>query len=123
MKIDIQTKYLISTNEMEDYITNQIESVLHGQYNQIQKVRLRLSAMRQANGGEFLTCWVMISLPQYRDIVVEYTATELYTSVDNAISTAARVLKRRLSRERYKKRKLFIPHTSQPAYVMSEANS
>lgn len=110
MQIQIQARDFPLTEALGAHIERRINFVLSSRFDQIRRIEVRLSDINGPRGGLDKRCQIQISLPRMRDIVIEDTETDLYVAIDRAVDRAGRTVNRRLKRQFFKNRKLFIPH-------------
>lgn len=110
MQIQIQARDFPLTETLVDYVERSVNFELSSRYEQIRRIAVRLSAVKAARGRVDKCCQVQISLPRLRDIVIEDSGRDLYEAIERAIRRAGRTVSRRLKRQFFKKRKLFISH-------------
>lgn len=118
MQIQIQARDFPLTEALVDYVERNINFVLSSRYEQIRRIGVRLSAVKGSRGRVDKRCQIQISLPRLRDIVVEDSKTDLYVAIERAIHRAGRTVNRRLKRQFFKKRKLFVPHKGRPLVLL-----
>jgi len=110
MQIQLQAQDFPLTEALVDYVERSINFELSSRYQQIRRIDVRLSEVKAARGRVDKRCRIQISLPRLRDIVIEDKQRDLYVAIENAIQRASRTVNRRLKRQFFKKRKLFVPH-------------
>jgi ribosomal subunit interface protein len=110
MQIEIQARDFELTEALGSYIERRINFVLSSRYDQIKRIRVRLLDINGPRGGADKRCQIQITLPRLKDIVIEDTEPDLYVAIDRAADRAGRTVNRRLARQFYKNRKIFIPH-------------
>ena len=123
MQIQIQARDFPLTDALGAYIERRINCVLSSRFEQIQRIGVRLSDINGPRGGMDKRCQIQITLPRLKDIVIEDTETDLYVAIDRAIERAGRTVNRRLKRQFFKNRKLFIPHKDRPVVVLDNQYS
>lgn len=114
MQIQIQAQDFPLTEALVDYAEHTVNFMLSSRYEQIRRIDVRLSAVKGARGRVDKRCRIQISLPRLRDVVIEDTQRDLYVAIERAIDRAARTVNRRLKRQFFKKRKLFVPQKGRP---------
>jgi putative sigma-54 modulation protein len=118
MQIQIQARDFPLTEALVDYVEHSINFVLSSRYEQIRRIGVRLSAVKDSRGRVDKRCQIQISLPRLRDIVIEESKRDLYVAIERAIQRAGRTVNRRLKRQFFKKRKLFVPHKGRPLVLL-----
>ncbi len=119
MQIEIQARDFPLTDALLNYIERRINFVLSSRYNQIQRITVRLSDTNGPRGGIDKRCHIHITLPRLRKIVIEDTESDLYVAINRATDRAGRTVNRRLARQYFKNRKLFIPHANAPELIVN----
>jgi ribosomal subunit interface protein len=119
MKIEIQARDFPLTEALGAYIERRINFVLSSRFDQIKRIDVRLSDINGPRGGIDKRCQIQLTLPRLRDIVIEDTETDLYVAIDRAVDRAGRTVNRRLKRQFFKNRKLYIPHKGRPIVVLN----
>jgi len=119
MQIEIQAHTFSLTEALAAYIERRINFVLSSRYDQIKRINVRLLDINGPRGGVDKRCRIHITLPRLKDIVIEDTESDLYTAIDRATDRAARTVHRRLDRQFYKHRKIFIPHKQSAALELN----
>ena len=114
MQIQIQAQDFPLTEALVDYVEHTINFVLSSRYEQIRRIGVRLSAVKGSRGRVDKRCRIQVSLPRLRDVVIEESDGDLYVAVERATHRAGRTVNRRLKRQFFKKRKLFVPHKGRP---------
>ena len=109
MHLDIVARNFELTDAIDGYVQRRIGFALSSRFEQIKEIRVRLQDINGPRGGIDKCCPIQIRLPRMRDIVIEDIEANLYVAIDRATERAARTVNRRLSRQFYKNRKLFIP--------------
>ncbi|MGD8926796.1 MAG: HPF/RaiA family ribosome-associated protein [Thioalkalispiraceae bacterium] len=110
MQIEIQTRDFALAEALGAYIEQRINFALSSRYDQIKRIQVRLLDINGPRGGIDKRCQIHITLPRLRDIVIEDTEQDLYVAIDRATDRAARTVHRRLARQFFKRRKIFIPN-------------
>ena len=110
MNIDIQARGFILTEALSAYIERRINFALSSRFDQINRISVRLLDINGPRGGVDKRCRIHITLPRLSDIVIEDTEQDLYVAIDRATDRASRTVQRRLARQYYKNRKIFVPH-------------
>ena len=110
MQIDIQALNFSLTEALAAYIERRINFMFSSRYDQIKRINVRLMDINGPRGGEDKRCRIHITLPRLSDIVIEDTELDLYVAIDRATDRAIRTVHRRLARQFYKNRKIYIPH-------------
>jgi ribosomal subunit interface protein len=123
MQIQIQARDFPLTEALGAYIERRINFVLSSRFEQIKRIEVRLSDINGPRGGIDKRCHIQITLPRLRDVVIEDTETDLYIAIDRAIDRAGRTVNRRLKRQFFKHRKLFIPHKDGPVVILNNQYS
>jgi putative sigma-54 modulation protein len=118
MQIEIQARDFPLTEALVDYVERNVNFVLSSRYEQIRRIAVRLSVAKGSRGRADKRCQIRISLPRLRDIVIDDTERDLYVAIERAIHCAGRTVNRRLKRQFFKKRKLFVPHTGRPLELL-----
>jgi len=118
MQIQIQARDFPLTEALVDYVERSINFVLSSRYEQIRRIGVHLSEVRGARGRMDKRCQIQVSLPRLRDIVIEDSERDLYVAIEHAIQRAGRTVNRRLKRQFFKKRKLFVPHKDRPVVLL-----
>lgn len=119
MQIQIQARDFPLTEALVDYVERSINFVLSSRYEQIRRIAVRLSDVRGSRGRVDKRCRIQISLPRLRDIVVEDSERDVYIAIERAINRAGSTVNRRLKRQFFKKRKLFVPHKSRSLVLLN----
>ena len=119
MQIEIQAHTFSLTEALATYIERRIKFALSSRYDQIKRINVRLLDINGPRGGVDKCCRIHITIPRLRDIVIEDTESDLYTAIDRATDRAARTVHRRLGRQFYKHRKIFIPHKQSAALELN----
>jgi ribosomal subunit interface protein len=119
MQIEIQARDFTLTEALGNYIEQRINFALSSRYDQIRRIRVRLLDINGPRGGIDKRCQIHISLPRLRDIVIEDTEPDLYVAIDRATDRATRTVHRRLARQFFKNRKIFVPHKRSPAFGLN----
>ena len=110
MNIDIQARGFTLTEALKDYIERRINFTLSSRFNQVNRISVRLLDINGPRGGVDMCCRIHINLPRLKDIVIEDIEHDLYVAIDRATDRASRTTHRRLARQFYKNRKIFVPH-------------
>jgi len=118
MQIQIQAQDFPLTEALVDYVERSINFELSSRYAQIRRIGVRLSAVEAARGRVDKHCRIQISLPRLQDIVIEESERDVYAAIARAIQRAGRTVNRRLKRQFFKKRKLFVPHKGRPLVLL-----
>lgn len=109
MQIQIQARDFPLTESLVDYVERSIHFVLSSRHSQIQRIAVRLSAVKGLRGRVQKRCQIQISLPRSRIIEVEDSERDIYVAIERAIYRADLTVNRRLKRQFFKMRKLLIP--------------
>ena len=120
MNIEIQARDFSLSEALDDYINRRIHFVVSSRFEQIRRIRVRLSDINGPRGGIDKRCQIQISLPQLHDIVIEDTEADLYIAIDRATDRAGRTLDRKLKRQHGKNRRAFVPHKRTPEVFMND---
>lgn len=123
MQIDIQAHDFSLTDALNAYIERRINFMLSSRYEQITRISVRLFDINGPRGGADKRCRIHITLPRLKDIVIEDTEPDLYVAIDRAADRASRTVHRRLARQFYKQRKIFLPHKRSPVELSTGLNS
>jgi ribosomal subunit interface protein len=115
MHIDIQAQNFSITEPLTAYVMRRVNFAFSSRYDQIIRINVRLLDINGPRGGVDKRCRIHINLPRIKDIVIEDTEPDLYTAIDRAMDRAGRTLNRRLERQYFKNRKVFIPHKQREA--------
>lgn len=119
MQIQIQARDFPLTEALVDYVERGINFELSSRYEQIRRIGVRLSEAKGSRGRVNKRCQVQISLPRLQDIVIEESARDLYVAVERAVQRAGRTVNRRLKRQFFKNRKLFVPHKGRALVLLN----
>jgi ribosomal subunit interface protein len=119
MQIEIQAHNFSLTEALATYIKRRINFVLSSRNDQIKRINVRLLDINGPRGGIDKRCRIHITLPRLSDIVIEDTEPDLYAAIDRATDRAGRTVNRRLARQFYKNRKIFIPHKRNAAMELN----
>lgn len=118
MQIQLQARDFPLTEALVDYVERSIQFELSSRYEQIRRIAVRLSDVAGARGRVAKRCQIQVSLPRLRDIVVDEHERDLYIAIERAIQRAGRTVNRRLKRQFFKKRKLFVPNKNKPLVLL-----
>lgn len=118
MQIEIQARNFALTEALAAYIERRINFALSSRYDQIKRIRVKLTDINGPRGGVDKLCQIHITLPRLRDIVIEDTQADLYVAIDRAADRAGRTINRRLARQFFQVRKIFIPHKQATTQVL-----
>lgn len=118
MQIQIQARDFPLTETLVDYVERNINFVLRSRYEQIRRIAVHLSVVRDSRERVNKRCQIQISLPQLQDIEIDESERDLYVAIERAIDRAGRTVNRRLKRHFFKKRKLFVPHKARPILLL-----
>ena len=100
MHIDIQARVFNLTEALHRFVRRRLESSLSTRYDQIQRIRVRLSDVNGPRGGADKRCQVHVVLPNVQDVIIEDTSADMYTAISRAAERAGRTLTRRFGRKR-----------------------
>lgn len=114
MNIEILARDFKLTDALRAYVERRLNFTFSGRFEQIKSIQVRLSDINGPRGGIDKRCRIQITVPRLKDIVVEDTESNLYMAIDRATDRAGRTVNRRLSRQFYKNRKLFVPNKRTP---------
>ena len=118
MQIQIQARDFPLTETLVDYVERNINFVLRSRYEQIRRIAVHLSVVRDSRERVNKRCQIQISLPQLQDIEIDESERDLYVAIERAIDRAGRTVNRRLKRQFFKKRKLFVPHKARSILLL-----
>ncbi|MEJ2361122.1 MAG: HPF/RaiA family ribosome-associated protein [Gammaproteobacteria bacterium] len=118
MQIQLQARDFPLTEALVDYVERSINFELSSRYEQIRRIAVRLSEAKGSRGRVDKHCQIQVSLPRCRDIVIDASERDLYVAIERAIHRAGRTVNRRLKRQFFKKRKLFVPHKDKPLVLL-----
>ena len=114
MRIDIHVSQFELTEALREHTEKRIKFALSWAQQHLRKVSVRLSDINGPRGGADKSCRIQIPLTGNKDIVVEDVEADLYVAIDRAIERAARVVGRKLNRQREHKHNRIV---AMDAYV------
>lgn len=100
MKIEIISKNLELTDNLQRHISRQIEFGLGRLSSHIRKVSVRLSDINGPRGGVDQHCQLIISLDQLPDVLIEDVASDLMFAINRASDRASRTVSRKIRQSR-----------------------
>jgi putative sigma-54 modulation protein len=100
MKIEIKSKNIDLTENLQRHIARQIEFGLGRLSSHIRKVSVRLADINGPRGGVDQQCQLIISMDQLPDVLIEDTASDLTFAVNRAADRASRTVSRKIRQSR-----------------------
>jgi ribosome-associated translation inhibitor RaiA len=104
MHIDIQARDFSLTQALRSHVERRVGFALGTRYDQIRRIRVRLSDINGPRGGNDKCCRLCVVLPGQADVVIEDTQANLYAAIDRATDRAGRAVARKLARIRNDRR-------------------
>lgn len=117
MQINIQASGLELTDSLQNQIVRRLRFALGWAGHRLGKVSVRLSDENGPRGGQDKRCRIRVGIAGAQSLVIEDTEADLTVAIDRAAERAARVLVRRLERQRWQR------STAAPAHVTDDSNT
>lgn len=111
MQIDIQARQFSLTDSIRTHLLTRLGFALGKRYQSIERIQVKLSDINGPRGGKDKRCHIHVILPRLKNIVIEYTDSDLYVAIDRAAERASRAVSRRLAQQRNKIPSLFNKRT------------
>lgn len=86
------------TPALQEYAERQLKTALDRFGDRVERVTVRMDDVNGPRGGLDKRCGVTIALPRHRQIFVEETSGELYTTLARAVQRATRAVARQMDR-------------------------
>ena len=102
MRIEMQARDFSLTYALRSHIERRLGYAFSSYYHYIECINVRLSDINGPRGGSDKRCNLHIVLPNYADVVVKDTESDMYVAIDRAIDRARRAVARNIVRQRHK---------------------
>jgi ribosome-associated translation inhibitor RaiA len=103
MKIELHSKHLNVSEELQQYIHRRLEFALGDRFDIIKRINVNLSDINGPKGGEDKRCLLVIKLKRQTDLVIETIHTHLHAAIDESAERANRGVVKRIKRLKIRK--------------------
>ncbi len=98
MKVDIQSRHVELTQELEAHIQRKLQFALCRLEPHITALSIYLSDVNGPKGSADKQCRLQVCVTNMEDIVIKDTQTDLYCAIDRAMQRASRSVARKIAR-------------------------
>ena len=102
--IDIQSRHFPLTDALRNHVRQRLSFIDKARYDRVNRAQVHLSDVSGPHGVGDKCCLIRIPVPGQADVVIEETRPDLYAAINRASARTARVLTRKLRRQRLKTR-------------------
>ena len=98
MQIDLQTRDIVLTEEISNFVSRRLKFSFGSREEYILRIQVRISDINGPRGGVDKRCQIRVVLPKIADVVVTHTEDDVYIAVDRAAERASYAVNRTLAR-------------------------
>ena len=104
MNVLVRTQNVSLTPDIRNYLKRRLEFSLGKRSDSIHVVKVALSDINGPKGGQDKRCKLKVIISKLPPIFIKDTHESIYSAIDSACDRAARIVNRRLSMQKEKRR-------------------